>query len=193
LLDQLTDLWPQLLEIVDTDVPPQEFAQLLPLAATLTTNRISSYPFRLNHEVVNWQSPEGSSVLLPVPEKVATLINDFLNPPVVNQSQLSQRSIKITNASGNPDLSRIAADRLAWEGFIVSYDDDLLRPREFTMIYDYTGQVKGNSLGTLKSVLRVSDVGVRIEPDPNRTHDYEIIIGRSYYPCTYNVLPPVSG
>ena len=192
LLDQLTDLWPQMLEIVDTNVPVSELAQMLPLAATLNANRISTYPFRLNHEVVSWLSPEGSSVLLPVPDEVGKLMSDFLNPLIVSQSQYVPPTIQIINASGNTDLPKVAADRLAWEGFAVSYEDALASSQQFTTIRDFTGQVKGSRLHLLKSIFRVSDQGVKVEPDPNRAHDYEIILGRSYYPCTYDVLPPAS-
>ena len=190
LLDQLTDLWPQLLEIVDTNIALHDLLPLLSIATDLAANRVVSYTFRLNYEVENWQTPEGSSVLLPVPDRIAILVNEFLNPPLAHQSRLIQPSIRITNASGRLDFSRIAADRLAWEGFMVEYDEEITGSRQFTTIYDYTGQTKGSNLEMLKTLFHVSDEMVRIEPDSDRLYDYEVVLGNSYYPCTYDVIPP---
>jgi hypothetical protein len=88
-------------------------------------------------------------------------------------------------------LARVAADRLAWEGFVPSISTESLPYREYTAIYDYTGQTKGSSLDVLQAALRVSDEGVVVEADPGRDVDYRIVLGGSYYSCTYNVMPPL--
>ncbi|MCZ7542672.1 MAG: hypothetical protein M5R40_03635 [Anaerolineae bacterium] len=59
------------------------------------------------------------------------------------------------------------------------------------MIYDYTGQTKGSSLNKVAEVLNVRPDNIILQPDPNRTVDYRIILGASYNSCTYNVPPPV--
>ncbi|NLF76459.1 MAG: hypothetical protein GX573_12230 [Chloroflexi bacterium] len=63
--------------------------------------------------------------------------------------------------------------------------DSSVVTRELTVIYDYTGQSKGSALEDLKRVLRVSDAQVISEPDPNRSVDFRVEIGRAYNACVY--------
>jgi hypothetical protein len=125
-----------------------------------------------------------------VREAIIALGNRLVQPPTESQLVREHASVEIINASGIPDLSRVAADRLAVEGFVPIVSDETLPHRQYTVIYDYTGRTKGSSLGELQSVLRVSDEAVFREPDPNRQVDFRVVIGSLYYACTYNVIPP---
>jgi hypothetical protein len=52
-----------------------------------------------------------------------------------------------------------------------------------SVIYDYTGTSKGSSLNQLVSLLNVKPEDIKVEPDPNRTVDFKIILGASYNSC----------
>jgi hypothetical protein len=52
-----------------------------------------------------------------------------------------------------------------------------------TVIYDYTGASKGNSLNELIGLLNITPENARLEPDPNRTVDFKIILGANYNSC----------
>ena len=190
LLDQLPDVWPQLLEIVDTDISLADMAGLLPFAAVLDPSRVSSFTFHLNEEVVSWSAPDGAQVLLPQREALIKLMSNYVIPPTRLQIDVDLPTVRIVNASGEPDLALVAADRLNWKGFFVEIASDEAQHRQSVTIYDYTGQRKGNDLGDLKSALRVSDENVVVTPDANRQYDYEVILGSSYYACTRDVLIP---
>src|SRR5690606_38708297 len=45
LIEQLTDIWPQTLELVDTDIPLDTLLGLAPMALNIDTSRIASYMF----------------------------------------------------------------------------------------------------------------------------------------------------
>lgn len=105
ILYQLSELWPQLLETIETDVPLSVMLQLVPLATTLDASRVSSYTFQQNQHVEDWRSPEGSSVLIPVPDSVANLMNEFISVPTLNQLAGQQPTIRVLNASGDADLA----------------------------------------------------------------------------------------
>lgn len=192
LASQLTDIWPQVLETVETDITLDEMLGFVPLALSLDTSRIASYVFRANSEVTFWRSPEGSSVLAPNRPVMTVLLQQMLTPPTEHQLVREGARIEVINASGWRGLDRVAADRLAWEGFVPTIGQPAASAREYTIIYDYTGQTKGSSLGTLQSILRVSDAGVIIEPDPERTVDFRVVIGSSYSSCTHAVMAPVT-
>jgi len=191
LLSQLPDIWLQLVEIVETDIPLTELASLTPLALDLDSSRVSSFNFRLNEEVTDWLSPEGERVLVPDRAAVEDLIRAFLAPPVMSQLRSDQPTVQIINKSGNPALGQIVANKLAWLGFIptLAGEGDLNR-QQITAIHDYTGRTKGGALDLLQSTLRIQDEYVEHRPDPARAYDYAVIIGSRYYPCTRNVVPP---
>jgi LCP family protein required for cell wall assembly len=190
LVEQLADVWPQVLETVQTNLTLEDMLGFAPLALALDSSRIASYVFEPNVEVRFWRSPEGSSVLAPNREAIAALERLMFQPPTEHQLVREGARVEVVNASGMRGLDRVAADRLAWEGFVPTIGDPAPAYRDFTVIYDYTGQTKGSSLGTLQSVLRVGNEGLVIEPDPNRAVDFRVVIGGSYYACTHAVAPP---
>jgi hypothetical protein len=190
LLNQLPDIWQQVTEMVQTDVSLPDMLGLVSLALTIDTSRISSFTFEPNIDITFWRSPEGAAVLLPVRENVAELEYRMILPPTESQLVREHATINIVNASGISGLDRVAADRLAWEGFVPVISEEPADFREYTSIHDYTGRTKGTSLGTLQHILRVNDEGVVREPDANREYDFRVYIGNSYYACTHGVLPP---
>ncbi len=190
LLEQLGDLYPQVVETVDTDIPLDDLIGLAPLAVTIDSAHIASYTMRPNHEIIGWTAPGGASVLVPVADAVNAMVHQMMLPPTENQLIREQPSVEIVNASGIPGFDRIAADRLAVEGFVPSLAAERAPYRDYTVIYDYTGQSKGSSLETLMSVLRVGEASVVAQPNANRTVDFRIEIGGTYQPCTYAVMPP---
>lgn len=190
LLSQLADIWPQVLENVQTDLTLEDMLGLVQLAATLDSSRIASYTFRSGIEVRSWRSPEGSSVLVPNREAVLALERQFVQPPTESQLVREQPIIEVVNATGIAGMDRVAADRLALEGFVPRIGRPAPRYQNYTVIYDFTGQSKGSSLHTLQEVLRVSDQGLIVEPDAQRTVDFRVVLGGNYYACTHAVMPP---
>ncbi len=190
LTNQISELWPQVTEIVTTDLTAQDLIDLTPLALSLDSSRIASYTFRQNVEVNGWTSPDGASVLLPVQAAIGVLMQRFLTPPTSSQIAQEHPSIEIVNASGFRDFTQVAYDRLSVEGFTPVVNPQPAPTQTYNAIFDYTGSSKGTTLSTLKSILRVSDAGIVIQPDANRKTDFRVVIGSAYKSCTYGVLPP---
>jgi len=190
LLSQLADVWGQVTEVVETDVPLQALVDMAPLALSIDTSHVASYTFRQNIEAIPWTSPNGGSVLLPERDAVIDLMRRFMLPPTANQLALEHATIEVLNASGIPGFDRVAADRLSVEGFVPTILPPTDLRQEYTTIYDYTGRSKGSSLGLLQSVLRINEQGIVVEPNPNRSADFRVVIGRQYRSCTYGVIPP---
>lgn len=190
LLNQMDDVWTQLTETVRTDIALDEMIGLVPLALTIQSDHIASYTMRINQEIVLGTSPEGSSILVIQPEPMRNLISRFLTPPTQSQIAREQPQIEIVNASGVPELARVAADRLALEGFIPVISADSAPYQDMTQLYDFTGQTKGSSLAALQSVLRLRGDGVIVEPSANRRVDFRVVIGGAYHACTHGVIEP---
>src|SRR5690606_24022565 len=93
--------------------------------------------------------------------------------------------------TSNPDLDRVAADTLNWNGF-AAFPMGPADNAEYadTILIDRTGQEKGSSLQAIAMTLNVGPENIRIEPDPNRSADFEVILGARYNSCPVtNVLP----
>jgi len=57
---------------------------------------------------------------------------------------------------------------------------------------DYSGATKGSPIGSIQKVLKVTDDGIEVTPDPNRQYDYKVYVGAmyQYWSCTRDVLQP---
>lgn len=194
LLDNAPQLWETFTNYVVTDLTLGDVMGLLPLALSLDTADVHYYTFRLRHEVENAYADYAPYryVLEPNREAVASLMQQVLAPPTRNQVNGHLPTIAVINASGIDGLGYVAADRLELEGFRTSVIYEWSPPRDYSQIVDHTGLTKGSHVGTLQQVLRVTDQGVRIDPDPARDYDYRVFIGNSYQfnACTRPVIQP---
>ncbi len=193
ILDQITEIWPQVAEIVETDLALTDILRLVSSVQAWGNDfRLSSYIFELNKEVIPQISPEGESVLVPQRDNIREFMVNFAIPPTDYQIDTAAPHVLITNAGSRLDMPRIVADMLAWHGFRVSLADDEVDRQQLTKIYDYTGQVKGGRASQISGALGIPIESIVRQPSPNRQYDFEVVIGSSYYPCTRNVIPPAS-
>ncbi len=182
---QIPELYSRLTSIVQTNMPLTEIIPLIPLALSIEPNDIENHFFRKNIETVAW-SPDGvTNVQLPHPDGgMNRLIFNFLQPPTQNRLRLENARIEIYNGTPNENWDLVAADRLVWEGFApqaMGFADNTAHPD--TVIYDYTGASKGSSLNELVELLNIRPENIHVEPDPNRTVDFKIILGANYNSC----------
>lgn len=186
LFEQVTELWPEASAIIDTNMTLADALSFVPLAASLDMSAIARYGGAVGVHYEAFKTPDdGRSVFLPQREALIPLIHDFLTPPTSNRLGRQATSIEVIDASNwNIGFDAVASDRLAWEGFAtVRGGSGGGAGRDLTVLYDYTGQSKGSVLQDLMRVLRVSEGQVIVEPDPNRTVDYRVEIGRGYNSC----------
>lgn len=187
---QLTAVWPQLLELVDTNLPLDRALELLPTGLNLTANRIAHFTFRSGAEVSSWRSPEGSSVLAPNRDAMSATLRQFLTPPTANQIRANPVTVEVVNASGVRGMDAVAAWRLGWEGINAVIASPAASAQPYTRLIDLAGQAKGNTSEMLRRALNLGESSVSVEPAADRTADFRLIVGQNYYPCTYGVIPP---
>lgn len=194
LLEDLPALWEATSRYVITDLTLADAIGYVPLATNLDADRIEQYRFWMGRHISNALSPapQFSSILRPDWDAIADLMGDFVTPPTENQAALRGLRIQVINAGGINGMATVAADRLAQEGFSAEIITEPTHHREFTAIYDYTGQDKGSPIPTFQRLFRTTADGVIVEPDPNREVDYKIYVGSSYsyWACTRNVIQP---
>jgi LCP family protein required for cell wall assembly len=188
LFAQVTQLWPEATQVVETDMTLTDVLGLAPLAVSLDMSNIARYSGTRGVHYIPFLTPDdGRDVVLPDRDTLVPLIQDFLTPPTENRLKRKLVTVDVIDASAyGLGFDQVAADRLAWEGFAARpVRTQIDRILDLSQVYDYTGQTKGSALADLMRVLRVSDTQVIAQPDPNRTVDYRVEIGRSYDSCVY--------
>jgi LCP family protein required for cell wall assembly len=191
-LARFPELWSQATEVVTTNLVLEDILGLLPLALRLDTSRIEQFTFKRLYHTTPWQPPDGSFVQLPIFDTVREMLNDFYQPPTTNQAVSETTQILVYNGTGSADWDRVAAESLAWKGFTAvaaGSADNTDYPD--TLIIDRSGRTKGSRLADIAKALNVRAENIRIEPDPNRQADYEVIIGSSYNSCTEGGVLPI--
>lgn len=190
-LETLPGLWGMLTGYVDTNLTLDRALGLAPTMLGLSADRIDRLLLRRGEHYDSWTAPGGAAVLVPHGEALAALAADFARLPTENRLVLAGASVQVVNHSGRPDMARIAAERLAWEGLVATYDDSgggaVLTE---TAIVDFTGRAKDSPLAVLQAALGVDDARVSVRPLRERAVDFRVDLGADYDPCVYPVLEP---
>jgi polyisoprenyl-teichoic acid--peptidoglycan teichoic acid transferase len=179
-------LFPEALQIVDTDMPLEVAVSLAPVALALDLGDIERFSMIQNVHMVPRNDEVYGFVYVPQWDVIRALVQDFVTPPSGNRLQLESASVEVLDGTlYGLGWGQVAVDRLAWEGFTPILGQRTDRANGVTTIYDYTGTDKGNELSRLQEILRVGDQNIVLEPDPDRTFDYRVVVGRSYQSCVY--------
>ncbi len=187
-------LYDQMLDIIETDMGVNEFISLIPIALNLDVGRIRSFPLIRTYHTLPWQPPDGAFVQLPIYETMRPLLEDFYRAPVSSQLLVEAATIEVVNGTENLDWDQVAADRLAYEGFRASWGGEADNLEyEQTVLIDYTGDAKGTSRTEIAQALNIRPDNIRVEPDPNRTADFRVILGQNYNSCTVGGVLPIEG
>lgn len=187
LLTQVTSLWPEVQNIVETNMTLQDILGFVPTALSLNPDQIQRIDLALNVHFKVGQNL-GSYGLIPDPTAMQTAIQNFMLPPSPNRLNGENPTIEIGAALPLKGYDQVAADRLSWEGFSAKViGTEGVVNREATVIYDYTGGSRPSSLQTLIKLLRVGKSQVIAKPDPNRTVDFRVEMGKDYASCLYAI------
>lgn len=191
LFTQAATLWPRALEIIETDMQLEDILSFIPMAMSMNPSNIERFSLRLNEHVTSWLTPDdGRNVLLPNRDLIYQLVRQFITPPTQSRVQLETKTIEIIDGTQyGLGWDKVAADRLAWEGFNpeIQKTNNIAR-HDVTLIYDYTGERKGSEIERIQTIVGAGNSQVIVQPDPNRTHDYRIVVGRDYgySACNYS-------
>jgi polyisoprenyl-teichoic acid--peptidoglycan teichoic acid transferase len=192
LFAQVTSLWPEAQKMVETDMTLSDVLGLVPTGLAIDPEKIQRIDLALNVHFKAWYTSDtGAYALLPVRDAWTKAVQNFILPPP--QTRLGGESPTVAIGAALPlkGYDQVAADRLSWEGFAAqSIGTEGIVMRDVTVIYDYTGNTRPASLQTLMKALRVTKSSVIQKPDPNRTVDFRVEMGRSYGTSCFYGLPP---
>lgn len=193
IVTQIPELWSQLTGVVKTDLGFEDMLGLLPYALSLDPDRVENFTFSRLYHTTPWTPPDGANVQLPNYEAVHELMTDFYTPPTESQILVQSATIEVYNGTPNSNWDRVAADSLAYNGGFTAIASGAADNTAYadTILIDYTGQTKGSSTAEIAEILSVKPENVHVEPDPNRTADFKVILGSNYTSCTSNAIMEV--
>ncbi len=188
LLADIPSLYNDITSIVETNIPPEVFLQLAPLGLALDPTNIESHFLQTGRHTQGYTAASGAAVQIPT-ERLFQLINAFLVPPTQNRLVAEGARIGIFDSSGvGMRWDVVAADRLLWEGLNSMPLGEAIPPGDIdissdSIIIDYTGQAKGNSVDVLARILSISPEDIYNIPNPDRTVDYAVYLSPAYSAC----------
>ena len=119
LISQFPALWDAYKNNVETDMDIGRMLQLASLAPAIRKNGVQH--LYLVRGIIPWETPGGAQVQLPIWEGENNLEETFsrlFRVPALNRANRRPITVEIVNASGSPDMALLAADTLAWYGFV---------------------------------------------------------------------------
>ncbi len=182
LVGQLPSFWQVFSQMVQTDLTLEQAVQYAPLLLELESEGVESHFVGLD-EVNLWRTPSGANVLVIDPEPFARTLHRFLTPPIENRLHGEQAMVEVINASSLTNAEQLAAAQLQWAGLAARPIGDAGTILERTTVYDYSGAVKGSSLGAITSALALNPAAVSVVEPATNSIDFTVIIGEDYESC----------
>ena len=185
-------------DVVETDMDIGRILQLASMAPDVRANGIQH--LYLAGKMQSWTVPEsGASVQLPIWEGEDMMKDTFRRlflPPALNRADRAPITVEIINASQYPAQGLLAADNLAWYGFVPVLGETR-DPQENTEMTYYGQNFKGSYDWLFSWVMgqRMADIQL---VDESSEYNYRVVIGNDYNPCRpafdapQSALPPES-
>jgi polyisoprenyl-teichoic acid--peptidoglycan teichoic acid transferase len=183
LVARAPELWGAINSVVQTNMDIGRILQMASIAPGVRNNGVQH--LYLANKLQSWSVPDtGAAVQLPIWEGENMMEETFSRlflPPALNRADRAPITVEIINASQYPAQGRLAADNLAWYGF-VPVMGETREPQENTELTYFAENFKGSYdwlfswvMGKPMSAIQLSD-----EAYP---HNYRVVIGDDYNPC----------
>jgi LCP family protein required for cell wall assembly len=183
LVARAPELWGVFNEVVETNMDIGRILQLASIAPGVRDNGVQH--LYLAGKMRSWTVPEsGAAVQLPVWEGEDMMYDTFrrlLLPPALNRADRAPITVEIINASQYPAQALLAADNLAWYGF-VPVIGVAREPQEKSELTYFGENFKGSYDWLFAWVMGVSQERIQLLDDEGATN-YRVVIGNDYNPC----------
>lgn len=192
LVTQVPSLWGTFNDTVDTDMDIGRLLQITALAPAIRENGVQN--LYLLGKTENWIVPESNAqVQLPVwegPGKMGETIQRLFLPPALNKASRAPIFVEIVNASGNPDLALLAAENLAWYGFVPVHSAEDVPEEETTTLTYYAPNFKGSYDWLISWIFDLRQSEIILEEEEPSDYDYQVVLGEDYDPCLNQFFAP---
>lgn len=183
LVAKAPELWSTFSHVVETDMDIGRILQMATLASDVRNNGIQH--LYLAGKMKAWSVPEsGAAVQLPVWEGEDMMRDTFRRlflPPALNRADRAPITVEIINASQYPAQGLLAADNLAWYGFVPVLGET--REAQPTSELTYYGENFKSSFDWLFSWVMGKPMSQIQLVNEASEYNYRVVIGNDYNPC----------
>jgi len=183
LVARAPELWSTFNEVVETNMDIGRILQLASIAPGVRDNGVQH--LYLAGKMRAWTVPEsGAAVQLPVWEGEDMMYDTFrrlLLPPALNRADRAPITVEIINASQYPAQALLAADNLAWYGF-VPVIGVAREPQERSELTYFGENFKGAYDWLFAWVMGMPQERIQLLDEEGATN-YRVVIGNDYNPC----------
>ncbi len=192
LVTQVPSLWGTFNDTVDTDMDIGRILQIAALAPAIRENGVQN--LYLLGKTEKWIVPEtNAQVQLPVwegPGKMGETFQRLFLPPALNKASRAPIFVEIVNASGDPDLALLAAENLAWYGFVPVQSDKDVPAAESTTLTYYAPNLKGSYDWLISWIFHLHQSDIVLDDEQSFDYDYQVVLGEDYDPCLNPFFAP---
>ena len=138
-------------------------------------------------------TPGGAAVQVPIWEgdgMMEDTLQQLFRPPALNKAARPPITVEIINATGNPDMARLAADNLAWFGFAPTIGQPANTPVASSQISYYKPNFKESYDWLIAWILDEKSSEIELASDNSYEYDYRVVLGKDYDPCRPQLYAP---
>lgn len=191
LLAEAPALWETYRDTVETDLDIGRLLQFAALAPGVRENGVQH--LYLAKGTQPWITPNGAQVQLPVWDGEGNFGETFsrlYRQPALSRASRPAITVEIVNASGDPDMAWLAADNLAWYGFIPIISTEEAESEETTRLEYFHDNFKDSYDWLISWIFGLRRSAIEVVDSGASEYDYRIILGENYNPCLNMLFQP---
>ena len=191
LLSEFPSLWNAYKDNVETDMDIGRMLQLATMAPAIRQNGVQH--LYLVRGIVPWETPSGAQVQIPIWEGEDNLQETFsrlFRVPALNRANRRPITVEIVNASGNPEMAALAADNLAWYGYVPIISEETPPTETFTQMFYYRPNFKDSFDWMISWIFDMYRSEIQLTEDDTFDYEYKVILGEDYDPCLNQLYQP---
>jgi LCP family protein required for cell wall assembly len=190
MVGQVPELWNTYQDTVKSDLDIGRVLQLASLAPSIRENGVQNL-YLVGDQLQPWREPiTDSAVQLPVWENMQNTFARLFIPPTLNRASRPPITVEIVNATGNPELALLAADNLAWYGFVPIINETEQPETETTTMEYFAQNLKGSFDWLLAWIFKKGTNQVGLVTDTPYEYNYRVTLGTDYDPCLNQLTAP---
>jgi hypothetical protein len=108
--------------------------------------------------------------------------------PTINRANRTPITVQVLNGTGLPHMGQLAAENLAWYGFIPIWGDETSATN--TSITYYGQNLKGSYNWLVSWIFSKGAGQVILDGETESPYNYQVILGPDYSPCRNPLYAP---
>lgn len=202
---EVPELWSTYRETVESDLDIGRILQFAAAAPEIRDNGIQSIYLAGDNVIPTQIETRDGVVTVQLPNE-AVIHDSFrrlYQPPALNRGA-RQLTVEIVNGTGDDELALLAAENLAWHGFVPIHSEEEVSTVDLTTLTFHADNLRGSFdwlITWIFDLKRPGDVGngayegdgiygIDLDSDADSEYNYRVVLGEDYDPCRPELFAP---